>query len=95
MKIVISSIIVIVFLGGIFYDIFYEEMILFFKRGNMKYRIVEKKGKFYPQYKKWGFWWSMYHPNCFVITCFFFGEAKQIIELHKKQSKKPIIHNVD
>lgn len=70
----------------------------------MKYRIVEKNGLYYPQYKEW-FCWHDFVDGFFTkkglyipITAMFvfLEDAKEFIEEHKKRkSKKPIIHNVD
>ena len=63
----------------------------------MKYRIVEKNELYYPQYKMWGFWWNISYPNGLKITCMFLGEAKEVIQKHKRKRKckKPIIHYVE
>lgn len=59
----------------------------------MKYRIVEKWGRFYPQYKVGWFWMPIEYMGRHY--CFYLGEAKQVIEAHKSKMEKPIIHNVD
>jgi hypothetical protein len=70
----------------------------------MKYRILEKNGLYYPQYKECFVWYDMVNgvftkKGLFVprIAMFLYLEqAKEFIEQHKtRKCKKPIIHNVD
>jgi len=70
----------------------------------MKYRIIEKNGLYYPQYKEWFVWYDMVDgfftkKGLFVagIEMFVFLEqAKEFIDEDKTtKSKKPIIHKVD
>lgn len=71
----------------------------------MKYRIVEKGGLYYPQYKKW-FCWNDIGEGFFTREgLYVYGEmgrvslndAKEAIQEHKARQikKKPVIHLVD
>lgn len=72
----------------------------------MKYRIVEKSGLYYPQYKRWLFWNDIRYGfftrdglwvYSYTMSRVSFQEAKEAIENHKARQimKKPIIHLID
>lgn len=65
-----------------------------------KYRILEKEGYFYPQYK-WGFWWFNFTSHCidgysYIVRYKTFEDAKVSLDERVKERaerKKPaVIH---
>jgi hypothetical protein len=67
----------------------------------MKFRIVEKDKKFYPQYREWySFAWSSYKTPYWEVQYDSYKSAKEYIEdrIKKseelKQARKKIIHKV-